>query len=216
MEAADEELYAGLRQGDRRAMEQLYERREPGLFRFALHTSGNRAMAEEAVHDAFLGLLQPGCRFDPARGSVEAYLYGTVRNLIRAMRRVPSAEAPVELATEHDMLGALIGDEMTSALRSAVAELPDVFRDAVVLCDLEERSYEESARLMQCPVGTVRSRLHRARTMLAARLKPLRVAGGEKRELPGMDERDHRARAVGRGALLFPDVPSGGVPGVPR
>lgn len=178
METADEELYARLRRGDQRALELLYERREPGLFRFALHTSGNRSMAEEAVHDAFLSLLQPGCRFDPARGSLEAYLYGTVRNLIRGYRRVPNAEATVEPAMEHDMLGALIGDEITAALRSAVSELPEVFRDAVVLCDLEERSYEESARLMGCPVGTVRSRLHRARSMLAAKLRPLRVGAG--------------------------------------
>jgi RNA polymerase sigma-70 factor (ECF subfamily) len=178
MEPADEELYARLRKGDRQAMELIYERREPGLFRFALHTSGNRAMAEEVVHEAFLGLMQPGCRFDPARGSVEAYLYGTVRNLIRAARRSATVEPADEPAMEHDMLGALIGNEANAALHSAVQELPDVYRDAVVLCDLEERSYEESARLMKCPVGTIRSRLHRARLMLASKLKSLRVAAG--------------------------------------
>lgn len=178
MDLSDEELYARSRNGDRRAFELLYERREPGLFRFAMHSSGNRDMAEEAVHDAFLTLMQPGCRFDPARGSVEGYLYGTVRNLIRAMRRAVTGEPASEPAFEHDMLGGLIGDEMTAALRSAVEQLPEPFRDAVVLCDLEERSYEEAARLMGCPVGTVRSRLHRARAMLAAKLKPLKVAAG--------------------------------------
>lgn len=172
MEPADAELYARMRTGDRQALEILYERREPGLFRYALHVAGNRVMAEEATHDAFLSLMQPGSRFDPARGSVEAYLYGTVRNLIRSMRRTRFGETGTEAAVNHDLLGALIGDEMTSALHAAVRELPSAYRDAVVLCDLEERSYEEAARAMECPVGTVRSRLHRARAMLAAKLRP--------------------------------------------
>jgi len=129
-------------------------------------------MAEEATHEAFLSLMQPGSRFDPARGSVEAYLYGTVRNLIRGMRRARTSEPEREASVEHDMLGRLIGDEMTAALHAALRDLPVPYRDAVVLCDLEERSYEEAAHLMECPVGTVRSRLHRARAMLTAKLNP--------------------------------------------
>jgi RNA polymerase sigma-70 factor, ECF subfamily len=174
MEPADEELYARMKQGDRNALELLYERREPGLFRYALHMAGNRVMAEEATHEAFLSLMQPGSRFDSARGSVEGYLYGTVRNLIRGMRRTRIAEPGREASVEHDMLGRLIGDEMAAALHAALRDLPVAYRDAVVLCDLEERSYEEAARLMECPVGTVRSRLHRARAMLAAKLNPRR------------------------------------------
>jgi len=81
-----------------------------------------------------------------------------------------------EVPTEHDVLGGLIGDERAAALHKAVRELPDAYRDAVVLCDLEERSYEDAARLMECPIGTIRSRLHRARSMLAAKLKPRRLA----------------------------------------
>jgi RNA polymerase sigma-70 factor (ECF subfamily) len=174
MQPVDEELYARMKQGDRNALEVLYERREPGLFRYALHMTGNRVMAEEATHEAFLSLMQPGSRFDPARGSVEAYLYGTVRNLIRGMRRTRMGELGREASVEPDLLGKLIGEEMTAALRVALAGLPTAYRDAVVLCDLEERSYEEAARLMECPVGTVRSRLHRARAMLAAKLRPRR------------------------------------------
>jgi RNA polymerase sigma-70 factor (ECF subfamily) len=62
---------------------------------------------------------------------------------------------------------------MTAALYATLRQLPEPYRDAVVLCDLEERSYEDAARLMGCAVGTVRSRLHRARALLAARLRPL-------------------------------------------
>jgi RNA polymerase sigma-70 factor (ECF subfamily) len=81
-------------------------------------------------------------------------------------------------ASAQDVLGDLINNERTAALYAAVRELPEQYRDAVVLCDLEEKSYEETARLMKCPVGTVRSRVHRARMLLAARLKPLLVSAG--------------------------------------
>ncbi len=176
MEPTDEELYQRMKQGDRRAFEQLYERREPGLFRYALHMSGDRMAAEEAIQDAFLGLIQPGSRFDAKRGYVQAYLYGTVRNLIRATRRTRSTEPLGDAPVRDDILGALIGDEITTALHAALQELPVAYRDAVVLCDLEERSYEEAAQVMECPVGTVRSRLHRARAMLAAKLNPRKTA----------------------------------------
>lgn len=175
MEPSDEELYGRMQQGDRKALEQLYERREPGLFRYALHASGNRTVAEEATHETFLALIRPGSRFDASRGSLEGYLYGTVRNLIRGMRRSATSEVEKEPASQDDILGRLIGDEQTAALRGALQELPAAYRDAVVLCDLEERSYEEASRLMECPVGTVRSRLHRGRSMLAGKLNPVKA-----------------------------------------
>jgi len=65
----------------------------------------------------------------------------------------------------------LIQEQAAKALHETVRELPMRYRDAIVLCDLEERSYEEAARLMQCPVGTVRSRLSRGRALLAAKMK---------------------------------------------
>ena len=80
-----------------------------------------------------------------------------------------------------DALRDLIEGQRTAALLAAVRELPAGYRDAVVLCDLEERSYEEAAQVMGCPVGTVRSRLHRARALLTAKLKWLSMAGHEMR-----------------------------------
>jgi RNA polymerase sigma-70 factor (ECF subfamily) len=93
------------------------------------------------------------------------------------MRRHQMVEASGEPVAEDNILGDLIQNERTVALHAALRELPDVYRDAVILCDLEERSYEDVARLMACPVGTIRSRLHRARLLLAARLKPLAMSG---------------------------------------
>ena len=64
--------------------------------------------------------------------------------------------------------------ERREQVRSAVLELPIEFREAIVLCELEEMSYEEAARALECPVGTIRSRLHRGRALLLAKLEMLR------------------------------------------
>ncbi len=186
----DEELYRRVKNGDRDALVELYERREPGLYRYAFYASGCRSVAEEITQEVFLRLIGGGVPFDERRGSLEAYLYGVARNLIRTRRPsvVPlDAEEAGDPASEEDTLRGLIADERTAALADAVQQLPPVYRDAVVLCDLEERSYEEAARLMNCAVGTVRSRLHRARGLLAAKLKWLE--NGESRQVPRRERR---------------------------
>jgi RNA polymerase sigma-70 factor (ECF subfamily) len=181
MQPNDEELYRQMRKGSQRAFTALYERREPALYRYALHMSGSRLVAEEVAQEVFLRLMGPHLNFDETRGSLEAYLYGVARNLVRVMRRqagvsVSGEHASVERAAERDsILESLIKDENTAGLYAALGELPERYRDAVVLCDLEERSYEDAARVMACPVGTVRSRLHRARALLASRLRPAQV-----------------------------------------
>ncbi len=178
MQQTDEELYGLMRKGDKRAFAELYERREPALYRYALHMSGSKAAAEEVAQEVFVQLMSANTWFDEKRGSLEAWMYGVARNLVRVFRRKgvigsPYTAEPPEQVFEHDIVGDLIHGESLAALRAALLELPDNYRDAVVLCDLEERNYEEAARLMGCPVGTVRSRLHRARGLLAARLRKL-------------------------------------------
>jgi RNA polymerase sigma-70 factor (ECF subfamily) len=176
MEPSDEELYRRIRKGDREALAALYERREPALYRYARQITGNRAIAEETTHEAFLRLIQPGARFDAQRGSLEAYLYGAVRNLARAAYRIRSLGSAGERAAEGDVVKTLIEEEATRALNVAVRNLPLGYREAVVLCDLEERSYEDAAGLVGCPVGTIRSRLFRARRLLAVKLRQYRMA----------------------------------------
>jgi RNA polymerase sigma-70 factor (ECF subfamily) len=173
MEPGDEELYRLMRKGNQDAFAQLYERREPALYRFALHMSGSPTVAEEVSNEVFVQLMAPATRFDETRGSLESFLYGIARNLVRVVRRQgPVAEA-VDRPFHHDILGELIGNETTAALHRTLRELPERYRDVIVLCDLEERSYEDVARLIGRPVGTVRSRLHRARALLSTKLKRL-------------------------------------------
>jgi RNA polymerase sigma-70 factor (ECF subfamily) len=171
MQRSDEELYRYMRKGNQDAFAQLYARRAPALRRYALHASGSPTVAEEVAHEVFLQLMNPASRFDEARGSLESFLYGIARNLVRVARRQGPVEEAVDQPFKHDILGDLISGEHTAALHRTLRELPEPYRDVVVLCDLQERSYEDVARLMGSPVGTVRSRLHRARALLSAKLK---------------------------------------------
>ncbi|MDP9171704.1 MAG: sigma-70 family RNA polymerase sigma factor [Acidobacteriota bacterium] len=170
----NEELYRLMKAGERDAFASLYDRLEPGLYRYVLHMTASPSAAEEIAHEVFVQLMTASARFDENRGCLEAWVYGVARNLVRAFRRKGPVEQPVDQAMTDDIVGDLIHDETMAALRTAIAELPDGYRDAVVLCDLEERNYDEAARLMGCPIGTVRSRLHRARGLLAGKLKRLR------------------------------------------
>lgn len=170
---SDEELYRLMRKGNQEAFAQLYARRAPALRRYALHTSGSPTVAEEVAHDVFLQLMSPNSRYDEAKGSLESFLYGIARNLVRVVRRQGPVEEAVDRAFEHDILGDLISSEATASLHQVLRELPESYRDVVILCDLEERSYEDVARLIGRPVGTVRSRLHRGRALLSAKLKRL-------------------------------------------
>lgn len=173
MQPSDEELYSRMKNGNQDAFAQLYERREPALYRFALHMSGSAAVAEEVAHEVFVQLMSPTTRFDGTKGSLESFLYGIARNLVRVTRRLGPVAEPVDRPFHHDILGELIGNETTATLHRTVRELPERYRTVIVLCDLEERSYEEVAGLIGRPVGTVRSRLHRARALLSAKLKRL-------------------------------------------
>ncbi len=90
MEQSDEDLYRRMRNGSQSACGELYQRHEPALFRYVLHVSGSRIVAEEVTHEVFLQMIGPQVNFDARRGPLEAYLYGIARNLIRVLRRTGS------------------------------------------------------------------------------------------------------------------------------
>jgi RNA polymerase sigma-70 factor (ECF subfamily) len=176
----DDELLLRLRKGDEQAFTALYRRRQGAIYRFALHMSGSSAVAEDIVQEAFLALLREECGFDPERGTLSGYLFGiarklVLRNLERGRSNVPlQAEtdeaAPRELAVIDDPLAGLTRHETIEALRRAVQALPRRYREVVVLCDLEELDYADAAVALGCPIGTVRSRMHRARALLLEKL----------------------------------------------
>ena len=183
----DEELLRRTREGDADAFALLYRRRQAGVYRFALQMCGSRAAAEDVVQEVFMALMREAGRFDPARGTLAAYLYGIARKQV--LRRLEKERPFVALAEEsgeacaratvahlpaaHDPLGELARRELVAAVRQAVLTLPAHYREVVVLCELHELSYAEAAQALDCAVGTVRSRLHRARSLLLERLHAL-------------------------------------------
>jgi RNA polymerase sigma-70 factor, ECF subfamily len=167
---SDEDLLGAARGGDEAAFTALYRRRQGAVYRFALHMSGDAPVSEDVTQDVFLALLEGGGRFDPARGSLLSFLYGIARNLVlRRVEKKPAEDAD-EVATDEDVLDDLTRRETIEAVRRAVLSLPMQYREAVVLCDLESASYEDAAAALDCPLGTVRSRLSRGRAMLAQKL----------------------------------------------
>jgi RNA polymerase sigma-70 factor (ECF subfamily) len=158
----------------------LYRRRQGGVYRFALQMTGSTAIAEDVTQETFLAILLHGTRYDEARGTVASFLYGIARNLVlRRLDRRAWAEIEIDddCAGTEDLLEDLTRRESIEQVRQAVLSLPPVFREVIVLCDLQDSSYEEAASALDCPVGTVRSRLNRGRTMLARKLRGVACAG---------------------------------------
>jgi RNA polymerase sigma-70 factor (ECF subfamily) len=167
----DGDLLQRFRAGDREAFTLLYRAHQAAVFRFAMLMTGDQTKATDVTQDVFVWLIHHAGKFDPARGELAAFLAGVTRKFLQRRRGEESRWVPLN---ESSLVVGEVASEAVSdakALRRAILLLPEKYREAVVRCDLEEMSYEEAARLMGCAVGTVRSRLHRARTLLARKLE---------------------------------------------
>jgi RNA polymerase sigma-70 factor (ECF subfamily) len=186
-EPRDDVLLRQAAKGNEEAFTVLYRRHQAALYRFALRMTGNAWGAEEVVQDVFMTLMREPKKYDVTRGPLAAYLFGIARN--RVMKHLERLPREVSLNEREDGShgGAAVVNAFTpmhwaeqrermDQVRAAVLGLPADFREAVVLCELEELSYEEAAQLLGCPIGTIRSRLHRGRALLLAKLEMLRGA----------------------------------------
>lgn len=186
---SDDELFKLLRAGDEEAFVALYRRRQDGIYRFALRMCGSESIAEDVMQEVFMTLIRGDKHSVELRGSFRAYLHGIARNQV--LRRLekdrflapisshedePESSAAESLIAFDDPLGNLTRKEMIASVRQAVLALPTHYREVVVLCDLSELSYDETAATLGCAVGTVRSRLHRARALLVEKLRAYRDA----------------------------------------
>lgn len=175
----DRDLLRRMKAGDEAAFGELYERAGPSVYRFALHMSGQPQIAEEVAQETFLLLIRRPEAFDESRGELLSWLLGIARNLTRraigeayaAAGEEEALDEAAQVAGASDVLTDLTRRETVESVRQAVVSLPAVYREAVVLCDLQEMDYRDAAAVLGCPVGTVRSRLHRARTMLMVKLQ---------------------------------------------
>jgi RNA polymerase sigma-70 factor, ECF subfamily len=190
---SDVDLLRRMMAGEEDAFAELYKRRQAGVYRFALQMSGSPEIAEDVTQEVFMVLMRTADRFDPERGSLAAYLYGIARNyvlrrleqdraFIPIMDSIEEATAPGMIA-EGDPLDDLTRGETIQSLRDSILALPPHYREVIVLCELHEMSYLEAASVVGCAVGTVRSRLHRARGLLLERLRAARERSSVRQEV---------------------------------
>ena len=176
----DDDLLRLISAGDEVAFLEFYNRHQGPVYRFALQMSGKTEIAEEVTQDVFVALMK-AAKYDRDRGSVLAFLYGIARNLVlRSLDREkpyltllddPGGEYTGRIADPHDLERELTRNERIETLRKAVLALPPAYREVVVLCDLHEMDYLEAAGVVGCAVGTIRSRLHRARALLMEKMR---------------------------------------------
>jgi RNA polymerase sigma-70 factor (ECF subfamily) len=168
----DVRLLADIVAGREQAFVELYRRRHNDVYRFAFAMAKSRSFAQDVTQEVFLNVLENAGRFDRNKGSVRGWLFGCARYVtldrLRAERRWTDDMPPDGTVPDGDER--LFTDQRIERLHAAIARLPVEYREALVLCELQELSYAETAAVLGCPLGTVRSRLHRGRALLTAML----------------------------------------------
>jgi RNA polymerase sigma-70 factor (ECF subfamily) len=178
---SDDDLLRLISAGNEPAFLAFYRRHQGTVYRFALHMSGQTDIAEEVTQDVFMVVMRSAKQYDAGRASITAYLCGVARNFVlRCLERErpyltvlddPENEHAEQLSMERNALDELTRHERIESLRKAVLALPPAYREVVVLCDLHELDYADAAGALDCAIGTIRSRLHRARALLLEKMR---------------------------------------------
>jgi len=180
----DEALLEQAAKKDEIAFAVLYQRHRDPLFTWAWRLTGSETRAEDLVHDCFVALLKRPERFRSDRGTqLRTYLFGMARNLnLKRSSRSQRELTAEDIGDVHDSgtspFEALARAESASLVDRAVAALPQLQREVLVLAQFEQMSASEIARVVGADVGTVKARLHRARERLRRMLAPLRSKEG--------------------------------------
>lgn len=178
---SDDDLLRLISKGHEPAFVEFYRKHQRAVFRFALHMSGKIEIAEEVTQEVFITVMGVAKQYDSKRGSAASYLYGITRNFVlRSLERERPYVAALEdadgeqegaMAGDQDLVSELTRNERIESLRKAVLALPPAYREVVVLCDLNELDYAQAAEALGCAIGTIRSRLHRARALLMEKMR---------------------------------------------
>lgn len=169
--------------GDASAFSELYDRYGRKVYNFAYRMLSSESVAEDVTHEAFLVLIERPEQYRSERGSVLTFLCAIARNhIFHLFRRrgyevesefddqIDERERPDE--SERDPLRTLLSQELTAEVAAAISELSPLQREAIILREFQELSYEEISSVIDVPVSVVKVRLHRARRALARRLVP--------------------------------------------
>ncbi len=165
---SDDELMAALRAGETLAFEVLFERHRDAIWRFFRRRVDDSEQAADLAQETFLAVLQSAARYE-ARSGFRSYLFGIAFNVLASARRRSAGHATAPLNGEVVRHVADPGEQIW--VRTALAALDADDRDVVMLREFDGLSYEEIAALLAVPVGTVRSRLFRARQALRDKLE---------------------------------------------
>jgi RNA polymerase sigma-70 factor (ECF subfamily) len=180
----DAGLLERARRGDEQAFSTVFARYKRSIYRYGVYMCGREA-ADDVVQDTFLAVLRQSGRQDGPTSSLGGYLFGIARHVVmkrlaaRGERSFTDQETGVfedRSSIEPAAFDAIVRAQTVEAVRAAILALPAACREAIVLCELQEMAYANAADVMQVPIGTVRSRLHRARALLARRLSEERTS----------------------------------------
>lgn len=173
----DEQLLEEAAQGKTTAFQVLYERYRDPIFRFAYRMLGSVEAAEDVVHDCFLGLIKDPGRFDSAKASLRTYLYAAARNQAAKRYQTFGRESGIDeltseprMADHHEPIRQVLDNELAGEVQRAIASLPPLQREALVLFEYEDLSLAEIGAVVGADANTVKARLFRARDKLRARL----------------------------------------------
>jgi RNA polymerase sigma-70 factor, ECF subfamily len=157
---------------------QAFHENKDAVYNFALRLTASDTAAEDLAQDCFLVLLRNPAKFNPARGSLRAFLLGVTRNLAHRRWREERPTEPLDTEIQGSVPD-LIGGEISTLVSAAIQSLPPLQREVVLLFEYEGFTLEEIAGIAEADVGTVKSRLHRARERLRHTLAPLRNGAGK-------------------------------------
>lgn len=162
-----------------------FDQHKDAVYRFAWRMCGSPSTAEDITQDVFVGLLRQPDRFDRDRGSLRAFLLGIARNLALKRWRKEHRLEPLDDETLVAEPIDLARGEMSDIVGRAVRALVPLQREVVILAEYEGLTLAEIAGAVDADVGTVKSRLHRARENLRRMLSPLRSGQPATRDLYG-------------------------------
>lgn len=146
----------------------------PELFRVAMYLKRDRTLAEDLVQETMMQALKSFHRYEPGtncKAWLTTIMYNTHYKQIRKLANMKIVDDPEEkiaqtLAFEPSIPQRLTDEEVIEAVK----KIPELFREVILLCDVEDFSYKEIAAMLEVPIGTVMSRLHRGRRLLRAEL----------------------------------------------
>ena len=175
MESEDRKLVSSVVSGETEEFRVLVERHQQAIFRFAFGLLGDREEAQDVAQEAFLSAYMHLSSYDASRATFSTWLFTIARNrCINRLKRKRAAVLPTANAVEAPAVADPVSrQELSLQLDKALATLPVEQRSAFVLAEIEELPYAEIARIEQATLGTIKSRIHRAKQRLQALLEPV-------------------------------------------